>query len=67
MPVEHRRALIGQMLLDAGAEAEMRTLGVDQDAAQIRVVAKFLKRFVQRGDHGGIEHIRLRPVEPQPQ
>ncbi len=33
---EHRRAAVGQMLLDARAEAEMRPLGVEQHAAQAR-------------------------------
>ena len=32
--LEHRRALRRHMLLDAGAEAEMRTLGIEQDGAR---------------------------------
>ena len=66
-PRQHRGALRRQMLLDAGAEAEMRPFGIDQHRAELAVAEMLGQRLVERADHRGIDQIGLRTVEPQPQ
>jgi len=42
--LEHRLTLARHMLFDAGAEAEMRTFGVEQDGAEARVFEMLVER-----------------------
>ena len=66
-PRQHGGALIRQMFLDAGAETEMRPLGIDQHGAELAVAEMLGERLIERRDHGGIDQVGLRPVQPQPQ
>ncbi len=66
-PRQHGGALTRQMLLDAGAETEMRTFGVENNRAELAVAKMLRQRLVERCDHGGIDKVSLRTVEPQPQ
>jgi hypothetical protein len=63
---QHRRAIRRQMLLDARAEAEIRPLGVNQYAKEIMGREVCRERTIERGDHGGVDHIRPGPRQPQP-
>ena len=55
------------MFLDAGAETEMRSLGIDQHGAELTIAEMLGQRGIERRDHGGIDQIGLRAVQPQPQ
>ena len=46
-PGQHGGALTRQMLLDAGAEAEMRPLGIEQHRAEL-AVAEMLRQRLRR-------------------
>ena len=43
------------MFLDAGAETEMRTLGIDQHGAELAVAEMLNQRGIERRDHDGID------------
>jgi hypothetical protein len=64
---QHGGALTRQMFLNAGAETEMWPPGIEQRRAELAVTEMLRQRLVERHDHGGIDQIGLRPVEPQPQ
>ena len=55
------------MFLDAGAETEMRPFGIDQHGAELAIAEMLGQRLVERRDHGGIDEIGLRTIQPQPQ
>src|SRR4051812_3147125 len=64
---EHRRDLIGQMLPDRRAVAEMLALGVDQHARQPRMIEMRHQRGIERRRHLAVDEVGFRPVEAQPQ
>ena len=66
-PRQHGGALTGQVFLDAGAETKMRSLGIDQRGAELAVAEMLGQRGIERRDHGSIDQIGLRTVQPQPQ
>src|SRR5450631_2873058 len=66
-PRQHGGALARQMFLDAGAETEMRPFGIEQHGAELTIAKMLGQRGIERRDHGGIDKVRLRTVEPQPQ
>ena len=66
-PGQHGGALIRQMFLDAGAETEMRPFGIDQHGAELAVAEMLGQRRIKRRDHGGIDEVGLRLIQPQPQ
>jgi hypothetical protein len=43
-----------QVLLDAGAEAEMRTLGIEQRRTEL-TIAEMVQRGVERRNHSGVD------------
>jgi hypothetical protein len=63
---QHGGALTRQMFLDAGTETEMRSLGIDQHGAELGVAEMLGQRLVERRDHGGIDKVGLRLIQPQP-
>ena len=63
---QHRRAAFGQMLLHAGAEGKVRSLGVQQRGEDAGIAAVRIERALQRGDHGRIDDVRLGPRQAQP-
>ena len=64
---QHGRALIGQMLLDARAEAEMRAIRIEEERSDVGVADMLGEGAIERADHLGIDKVRLRPFQPQPQ
>ena len=64
---EHRGARSRQVLLDAGAEAEVRPLGLQKDGAQPCPRQVLAEGRPQRRDHGGVDDVRLGPGKTQAQ
>src|SRR5450755_3246512 len=64
---QHGGAMTWQMLLDAGAKAEMRPLGIKYHRAELVVADMLRERGIERGNHGGIDEIGFGPAQPQPQ
>jgi len=64
---EHGPTAVRQVLLDAGAEAEVRPLGGEQHAAQPPGSGVRGQRGGQRGDHCRVDDVRLRARERQAQ
>ncbi len=64
---QHGGALTRQMFLDAGTETEMRAFGIEQHGAELAVAEMLGQRRVKRRDHGGVDEVGLRFIQPQPQ
>lgn len=64
---EHGSTTLGQVLFDAGTEAEMRPFGIEQHREQAWVSAMCIQRRLQRRNHGGIDYVGLGPGQTQPQ
>ena len=64
---QHAGAALGQVLLDAGAKAEMRPFCIEQHAAQTGRRAMCIEGCLQTGNHRRIDDVGLRTVQPQTQ
>src|SRR3974390_2165409 len=64
---QHIDAFARCVLLDTGAEAEMRSFGVEQHGGEASIAKMFGQRFVKRRDHFRVDNIRLWTAQAQAQ
>src|SRR6516225_3578464 len=64
---QHINAFARSVLLDAGAEAEMRSFGVEQHGGEASIAKMLSQRFVERRDHFRVDNIRLWTAQAQAQ